>query len=309
MRKFENCDIFSVLGKIVSHNTKHYQTDFDVDKEIFTRAAEEKKVMDRRYLWMSRPCGTHCLKEKDVFLRDTSEYHTWTAYADTADEINAYAVQVNGYEDGILKGDLYELDYASHCAMVKNEAVPIGHVRLFCKDGDVYVPYSENWRDIARQYSYYERKFIPAEVMKYDTILARQQTDRLDGEYNVWNEKKLKLEYGDIPTFSIYQLKEDAEEGLFLSYRSAVKHGLKIDSSNYELVYIGENYSNYSLDELYEVFNIRHPLDFCGHSLSVSDVITYKHTDGSTEAYYVDSCGFVELPDFFGPPQKNPAEM
>ena len=103
MRKFENCDIFSVLGTIVAHNTKHYQTDFDIDKDILTEAAEENSVSDRRYLWMSRPCGTHCLKEKDVFLRDTSEYNTWTAYETGADEIVAYAIQVNGYEDGVLK--------------------------------------------------------------------------------------------------------------------------------------------------------------------------------------------------------------
>lgn len=32
--------------------------------------------------------------------------------------------------------------------------------------------------------------------------------ERAEGEYNVWDEKKLKLEYGDTPTYSIYQLKE-----------------------------------------------------------------------------------------------------
>lgn len=309
MRKFENCDLLAVLGEIASHNTKNFLSDFLIDEEILSEAAQEKNGLDRRYLWMSRSCGTHCLKEKDVFLQGTSEHNTWTAYSDKAKEIIAFAVDVIGFEDGVLKGDLYELDYASHCAMVKNEAVPIGHIRLFCKDGDIYIPYSDDWRNPAKQYSYDERKFIPVNVMQYNALLARQQADRLDGGYNVWNEKKLKLEYGDMPTFGIYQLKEEAEEGLFLSYFSAVKSGLKVDKRNYELTYIGENYSNYSLDELYEVFNVRHPLDFCGHSLSVSDVITYKHSDGSTEAYYVDSCGFVELPDFFGPPQKIPAQM
>ena len=309
MRKFENCDVLSVLREIMSHNTKHYQTDFDIDEEILTEAAEEPNALDRRYLWMSRPCGTHCLKEKDVFLYDTSEYNTWTAYADTADEIIAYAVQLKSSENGILKGDLYELDYASHCAMVKNSAVYIAQVKLHCGDKDVIMAYSDDLRLKAQKYDYDKREFIPLSLNKHETLLANMQKERLDGEYNVWNEKKLKLEYGDIPTFSIYQLKESADEGLFLSYRPVKKHGLKIDKSNYELVYIGENYSNYSLDELYEVFNIRQPLDFCGHSLSVSDVITYKHEDGSTEAYFVDSCGFVELTDFFGPAQKKPAQM
>ena len=86
MRKFENCDIFAVLGEIVTNNTKHYQSDFEIDKEILAKAAEEKNVRGREYLWMSRPCGTHCLKEKDVFLKGSSEHHTWTAYAGQASE-------------------------------------------------------------------------------------------------------------------------------------------------------------------------------------------------------------------------------
>lgn len=94
MRKFENCDVLAVLHEIMLHNTKHFQEDFVVDEEILREAAEESNSLDRRYLWMSRPCGTHCLKEKDVFLYNSPEYSTWTAYADTADKIIAYAVQL-----------------------------------------------------------------------------------------------------------------------------------------------------------------------------------------------------------------------
>ena len=36
MRKFENCDVLSVLREIMAHNTKHYQTDFAIDEEILT---------------------------------------------------------------------------------------------------------------------------------------------------------------------------------------------------------------------------------------------------------------------------------
>ena len=168
--------------------------------------------------------------------------------------------------------------------------------------------YSDDWRLKAREYSYDKREFIPLSQNKLDTLLGEMQKERLNGHYYPWDEEKLRLEYGDTPTYSIYQLKESADEGLFLSYRSAKKQGLKIDKSNYELVYISGNYSNYSLDELYETFNIRHPLDFRGHSLSVSDVIVFKDKDG-TEAYFVDSCGFIELTDFFGPAQKKPAQM
>ena len=161
MRKFENCDVLSVLREIMSHNTKHYQTDFDIDEEILTEAIKQPNVADRRYLWMSRPCGTHCLKEKDVFLFNSPEYSTWTAYAATADEIVAYAVQLNYRENGVLKGDLYELDYASHCAMAKNSAVYIAQVKLHCDDRDIIMAYSDDWRLKARQYSYDKREFIP----------------------------------------------------------------------------------------------------------------------------------------------------
>ena len=161
MRKFENCDVLSVLREIMSHNTKHYQSDFDVDEKIFAEAAKEPDAWDRRLLWMSRPCGTHCLKEKDVFLFNSPEYSTWTAYAATADEIVAYAVQLNGYEDGALKGDLYELDYAIHCATAKNSAVYIAQVKLHCGDRDVIMAYSDDWRLKAREYDYDKREFIP----------------------------------------------------------------------------------------------------------------------------------------------------
>ena len=85
--------------------------------------------------------------------------------------------------------------------------------------------------------------------------------------------------------------------------------GLEINEKNYELVYIAENTLNYDPEEIFEDFNIDRPDDFCGHSLSVSDVIAYKHEDGSVEAYFVDNFGVVELQDFFGAAQKKPAQM
>ena len=188
MRKFENCDVLSVLREIMSHNTKHYQSDFDVDEKIFAEAAKEPDAWDRRLLWMSRPCGTHCLKEKDVFLFNSPEYSTWTAYAATADEIVAYAVQLNGYEDGALKGDLYELDYAIHCATAKNSAVYIAQVKLHCGDRDVIMAYSDDWRLKAREYDYDKREFIPLSQNKLDTLLGEMQKERLNGHYYPWDE-------------------------------------------------------------------------------------------------------------------------
>ena len=52
-----------------------------------------------------------------------------------------------------------------------------------------------------------------------------------------------------------------------------------------------------TLNSLYEKFNINHPQDFTGHSLSVSDVVVMRK-NGECKAYYVDSFGFTELPEF-----------
>ena len=44
-------------------------------------------------------------------------------------------------------------------------------------------------------------------------------------------------------------------------------------------------------------FNIDHPKDFKGHSLSVSDVVVL-HQNGQDAAHFVDSVGFRQVPEF-----------
>ncbi len=48
---------------------------------------------------------------------------------------------------------------------------------------------------------------------------------------------------------------------------------------------------------IYTQFNIDHPADFTGHSLSVSDVVVL-HQDGENTSHYVDSVGYREIPEF-----------
>ena len=54
------------------------------------------------------------------------------------------------------------------------------------------------------------------------------------------------------------------------------------------------------LEDLYTKFNIQHPEDFRGHSLSVSDIVALKQ-NGVVSCHYVDSFGFAELPGFMRP--------
>ena len=76
------------------------------------------------------------------------------------------------------------------------------------------------------------------------------------------------------------------------------KKGITVTRADYDLIYAAPLTEKDTLDGIYERFNIQRPADFTGHSLSVSDVVVLN--DGSTvKAYYVDSIGFAELPEFF----------
>jgi len=67
----------------------------------------------------------------------------------------------------------------------------------------------------------------------------------------------------------------------------------KFNLNDYEVVYEGDIQGDNefaALEELFEMFNIRHPEDFRGHSLSVSDVVELDGTN-----YYCDSAGWKKL--------------
>lgn len=104
----------------------------------------------------------------------------------------------------------------------------------------------------------------------------------------------------ETPRYSLYQIKfegENVRDFAFRSYDELQKDNLNVDAENYSCVYSGRLEEGQSLDDIYERFNLRRPLDFLGHSLSVSDVIVVNK-DGNEQAYYVDSFGFKEAPEF-----------
>lgn len=66
-------------------------------------------------MWMSRPSGTYCFRERNVFLKGTRQHNTWKFYGEqTRDKILAYAVELTGTQGGTIRGNLYELDYQQH---------------------------------------------------------------------------------------------------------------------------------------------------------------------------------------------------
>ena len=99
-----------------------------------------------------------------------------------------------------------------------------------------------------------------------------------------------------MPFISLVILKK-GRDYRFMGMDFVTAHNLKINAEDYRLVYGGKLSEGKTLEGLYERFNINHPAGYEGHSLSVSDVVVLTN-GGSAKAYYVDSMGFAELPDF-----------
>ncbi|MBQ6169659.1 MAG: hypothetical protein IJK30_06845, partial [Ruminococcus sp.] len=103
--------------------------------------------------------------------------------------------------------------------------------------------------------------------------------------------------------FQIYQLPGGEKyHGVRFEGLDRLKaEGVQLNKDDYELVYeglVGEFRGNATLEGIFTQFNTNHPEDFRGHSLSVSDVIVIS-VDGKDTAYFCDSFGFTEMPEFF----------
>ena len=103
----------------------------------------------------------------------------------------------------------------------------------------------------------------------------------------------------DKDTFSIYQLKrgDETRDFRFEPYDRLQAAGLSVEAANYDLIYTAPLTPDMTLESIWEKFNIDHPKDFKGHSLSVSDVVVL-HQNGQDTAHYVDSFGYKNVPEF-----------
>ena len=106
--------------------------------------------------------------------------------------------------------------------------------------------------------------------------------------------------------YLILQLKDcpETRDERYASMRLLEQMGMTPNPTHYEVIYFANTPAYLygmpdaaALEELFIQFNVNHPADFKGHSLSVSDVIALKR-QGQVDVFYVDSFGFKELPGF-----------
>ena len=171
-------------------------------------------------------------------------------------------------------------------------------LELMERDVTVYMLHTDNTEAMA---------FDAEEIRSFDGIFGVEAS-----EWGTVKDRFVPQDYEkaflDNPadSFAIYQLR-DNDDTVQLHYMNSEyleKKGLSVQKENYAAVYAGNldrrGDTQDKLNELYETFNIRRPEDFCGHSLSVSDIVALKK-NGVVSCHYVDSWGFKELPGFLKP--------
>lgn len=99
LNKFEDVDVLASLEAILKQNTGFYQSDFDIDKQIIAEKAASPNKEDKTLLWLSRPSGTYCFRERDVFISDTAPHNTWRFYKEqTRDHCAPDVLQLRQWE-------------------------------------------------------------------------------------------------------------------------------------------------------------------------------------------------------------------
>ena len=170
-------------------------------------------------------------------------------------------------------------------------------------------PRSESLADRSFLQAYEQQpdgKAIPGDLLFVGTPeKCRELLQSLNaGELTQGEVKALyaKSQEPDRDSFSIYQLKrgDETRDLRFEPYDRLTAAGHAVDPANYDLIYSAPLAPGTSLEAIFTRFNIDHPKDFKGHSLSVSDVVVL-HQNGQDTAHYVDSIGYRQTPEFLQP--------
>ena len=174
-------------------------------------------------------------------------------------------------------------------------------MELFMQDVPVFLLYGDNTEAMA----------LDAEDISSHTGVfgvEREEWDAVRGVVTLSEQADTEKLFLENPqdAFLIYQIRRGGELDAyrFMNYDYLQSKGVTPERGGYDAIYTGGfmDYGNArtNLDMIYQRFNVDHPADFKGHSLSVSDIVALKK-DGVVSCHYVDSIGFRELPNFLKP--------
>ena len=287
-----------------------------------TNMNEDDKLSIQAYLESKGAWTTELGNDK---TREFEEYHLDVRYnldtdeiidvkAKIAEQIDNNLSVMEQAEIDALPDPMIGLSEMREYGYTWNEMLPLTQekaLELFDHDLPVYLLHndgSETTVDDRKQIMEHEGIFgIEKGDWENERKLRSMQAELSDNEIN----KEAKLLYGSSDKYGIYQLKHNPELDhlRFEGTESLKRMGITKDNfdvikpENYELIYVGElselqeQTQGETLEAIYEKFNIDHPEDYRGHSLSVSDIVVL-HQNGKNSAHFVDSFGFTRLPDF-----------
>ena len=233
------------------------------------------------------------------------------APSDTADTIDEIARKVQEEEpvqapdNGYMPDPSMSIEAMNAYGYTDSDMLPLSKERaleLFERDVPIYMLYDGNTEAMA-----FEAEDIVLfsgcfGITREDWDAIKDEVPPMDLELIKQKREQAFLESpGD--TYAIYQLKRDdaTADIRFMNSEYLQKKGIEPQYENYELIYTGALTRDGSqiekLEDLYRIFNIEHPQDFTGHSLSISDIVALKQA-GVVSYHYVDSIGYKELTNF-----------
>lgn len=275
--------------------------DAELRKELvdFVKLADEIGIDDGSHGLLERFNG---LFRQEWRAKEEPQPEIETETPNVEDELPPLPELEQGYpmpDTGIGFSEMYQYGYTDG-----NTMLPLTKERameLFMQDVPVFLLYGDNTEAMA----------LDAEdIFSHTGVFGveREEWDAVRGVVTLSEQADTEKLFLENPqdAFLIYQIRRGGELDAyrFMNYDYLQSKGVTPERGGYDAIYTGGfmDYGNArtNLDMIYQRFNVDHPADFKGHSLSVSDIVALKQ-NGVVSCHYVDSIGFRELPNFLKP--------
>ena len=267
--------------------------------EDFVKLADEIGIDDGSHGLLERFNG---LFRQEWRAKEEPQPEIETETPNVVDELPPLPELEQGYpmpDTGIGFLEMYQYGYTDGNAMLpltKERAM-----ELFMQDVPVFLLYADSAEAMA----------LDAEDISSHTGVfgvEREEWDAVRGVVTLSEQADTEKLFLENPqdAFLIYQIRRGGELDAyrFMNYDYLQSKGVTPERGGYDAIYTGGfmDYGNArtNLDMIYQRFNVDHPADFKGHSLSVSDIVALKQ-NGVVSCHYVDNIGFRELPNFLKP--------
>ena len=274
-------------------------TELRKELEDFVKLADEIGIDDGSHGLLERFNG---LFRQEWRAKEKPQPEVETETPNVVDELPPLPELEQGYpmpDTSIGFSEMYQYGYTDGNAMLpltKERAM-----ELFMQDVPVFLLYADSTEAMA----------LDAEDISSHTGVfgvEREEWDAVRGVVTLSEQADTEKLFLENPqdAFLIYQIRRGGELDAyrFMNYDYLQSKGVTPERDGYDAIYTGGfmDYGNArtNLDMIYQRFNVDHPADFKGHSLSVSDIVALKQ-NGVVSCHYVDNIGFRELPNFLKP--------